>query len=328
MATDIQERQAGPQTRSNVLRFHFGSETHVEPGTDVERINQFAFYDIGRTLKQLASYQGAVHPTRVFSDVLSAGQAVSKLISGDPIPLGVSKGPADSLNAVIEAIMEAYFRETTPDGEKILKFPEETDASIPSFYLDWYRRSLHAFELVFGEEMREAATYFVPRRGIFYTPALVDGADETFPKDVLPLIPQKSRDEWCAAGRCIAFNILSASGFHVARAVEGMLEAYYTTFCGRSPPEGRSWGHLIGDLEGDKLTPKPNGKTLAEIRQMKDDYRNPLMHPRVVLSESDARMLFANGESVIIAMAQEIREIARTNGGVQPSLAVVEAASA
>ena len=39
---------------------------------------------------------------------------------------------------------------------------------------------------------------------------------------------------------------------------------------------------------------------------MKDDYRNPIMHPRVVLTESDARMLFNNGESLIIAMAQEL----------------------
>ena len=37
---------------------------------------------------------------------------------------------------------------------------------------------------------------------------------------------------------------------------------------------------------------------------MKDDYRNPVMHPlRVTLTESDARMLFDNGESLIIAMA-------------------------
>jgi hypothetical protein len=53
---------------------------------------------------------------------------------------------------------------------------------------------------------------------------------------------------------------------------------------------------------------------------MKDDYRNPIMHPRVVLTESDARMLFDNGESLIIAMAQEIAEIRLSSGGIQPQL--------
>lgn len=53
---------------------------------------------------------------------------------------------------------------------------------------------------------------------------------------------------------------------------------------------------------------------------MREDYRNPIVHPRVVLTESDARMLFANGESLIIAMAQELAEAAK---GVQTALVLV-----
>ncbi len=56
---------------------------------------------------------------------------------------------------------------------------------------------------------------------------------------------------------------------------------------------------------------------------MKDDYRNPIMHPRQVLTETDARMLFANGESLIMAMAQEIAEAANV---VQPPLGLVSPA--
>jgi hypothetical protein len=67
-------------------------------------------------------------------------------------------------------------------------------------------------------------------------------------------------------------------------------------------------------------TPCPLKKTLIELDQMREDYRNPIVHPRVVLSESDARMLFANGESLIIAMAQELAEAAK---GVQPTFALV-----
>jgi hypothetical protein len=65
----------------------------------------------------------------------------------------------------------------------------------------------------------------------------------------------------------------------------------------------------------------PQEKTIAELDQMRQDYRNPIMHPRVVLTEADARMLFANGESLIIAMAQEIAFA--TKSGVQPALALV-----
>ena len=72
--------------------------------------------------------------------------------------------------------------------------------------------------------------------------------------------------------------------------------------------------------------PAPAAKTLAELMQMKDDYRNPLMHPRVTLSETEARILFDNGESLIIAMAEEIKAI-REAGGVQGALAVVGGSS-
>ena len=67
-------------------------------------------------------------------------------------------------------------------------------------------------------------------------------------------------------------------------------------------------------------SPAPSEKTLAELKQMKDDYRNPIAHPRVTLSESDARMLFNNGESLIIAMAQDIRS---AQSGVQGGLALI-----
>jgi hypothetical protein len=54
---------------------------------------------------------------------------------------------------------------------------------------------------------------------------------------------------------------------------------------------------------------------------MRTDYRNPIMHPRVVLTEGDARMLFANGESLIIAMAQEIMTATK---GIQPLLELID----
>jgi hypothetical protein len=81
-----------------------------------------------------------------------------------------------------------------------------------------------------------------------------------------------------------------------------------------------NWGHYVAALEKlDDASPAPDPKTVSEIRQMKDDWRNPLMHPRVVLTEAEARMVFANGESLIIAMATEI---AKTEAGLQSSLSL------
>lgn len=220
----------------------------------------------------------------------------------------------------MNSLWNERFQMKDAEGKPSLRFPDEKDPPVKEWELNWIRSAVGEFETVFAEEMRETATYFVPRRGIYHTPALVDAADNTFPADLQPHIPQKAKDDWKAAGRCLAFNLLSASGFHVARAVEACLEVYYQLFSGKPGATLHGWKDYISALEKiaeKEPTPCPSKKTLTELDQMREDYRNPIVHPRVVLTEGDARMLFANGESLIIAMAQEIAEAAK---GVQQPL--------
>lgn len=294
----------------------------------MERIDQFSFYRLGQTLKQLGKYSGDVRPIDCFFDVWTAQSALESLLRGVPIPLGVSKAAAVALNAEVSRLFDEHFRSEKGIRTSSLRFPDESDATIPPYYWSIIESSLSKFETVFAAEMAETTTYFVPRRGIFFTPALVDVADESFPQHLGPVIPNKAKEEWRSAGRCLAFNLLSASGFHVARAVEGMLEVYYQTFYQQTDATLKTWGDYHDKLA--KLakaeppsSPKPSQKVLDELKQMKDDYRNPIMHPRVVLKEGDARMLWDNGESLIIAMAEELLTVKKVYGGVQAPLSFV-----
>lgn len=290
---------------------------------DVERIDQFSFYEIGQSLAKLSRYEGDVPAHVPIWDVWEGQKFLRALLNGIPIPIGVSRTKALEVLQSLDLISDTHFTQIDTEGKKTFKYPQPGDPPVPSWRWSLLNPVLANFETVFREEMRETAVYFVPRRGIFYTPALVDAADESFPKDLLPFIPQKARDDWKAAGRCLAFNLLSASGFHTARAVEATLESYYQLFSGRPGETLRSWHdykEALDKLIAAKSTPGPRSKTVAELDQMREDYRNPIMHPRVVLTEGDARMLFANGESLIIAMAQEIAEASL---GIQPTLSLV-----
>lgn len=294
----------------------------------MERINQFSFYQLGQTLKDLSKHKGDLKPFDCFIDSWSARESVRGLIAGKPIPLGVSKQAAIELETALSSIHAQYFETTNSDGKIGMKFPAEGDEPIPQWRWSPIISALARFETVFAAEMAETATYFVPRRGIFSTPALVDYADESFPAHLAAILPDKTKEEWRSAGRCLAFNLLSASGFHVARAVEGVLELYYQTFCGKEDETLKTWGNYHEKLSKKlgcdaAISPVPSKKVLDELLQMKDDYRNPIMHPRVVLRDSDARMLWNNGESLIIAMAEELQEISRSQGGVQRGLALV-----
>lgn len=259
----------------------------------MERINQFETYKLAQALtpiKALADKNSDLEPKSIDYMIWLAVRLTEQLIANNSIPLGVSKSSANELHEKLSELFQECRRAREP----------EEPALIPLWKLALLASTIEKFETVFGEEMAEAAAYVVPRRGIFYTPALVDAADECFPRDLIPHIPQKARTEWRAAGRCFAFNLLSASGFHVARAVEGVMEAYFQIFAKQPGKALKSWGDYLAEFEKMQkagITPLPEEKTLAEFKQMKDDYRNPIMHPRVVLTEGDAKMLFNNGES-------------------------------
>lgn len=272
----------------------------------MERIDQSEFYRLAVTLRA-AYVEGEQAAEDMLFPVLGARDAMAKLLKGNPVDLGASRGRADALFDVLQGLVVRYFTRTNEEGDPVLSWPED-GAKLSEYETRLIRQAVDNFEMVFSDEMRDAATYRVPQKGIFYTPKLVDSADETFPPEILSSLPQKTRDDWCAAGRCLAFSLLSASGFHVTRAVEGTMEAYYQLFAGKTGTLNSWYDYhkALRDLDDTAPYGKPSPKTLAELDQMRTDYPNPIAHPRVVLTEADARMLYANGESVIIAMAQEI----------------------
>jgi hypothetical protein len=291
---------------------------------DVERVNHYPLYELGKTLRHLIDVVSgdSIQARRLRYPLRSAIEAIDTLIGGSLFPLGISKGAAIELRKELQWIYDNNFVEIR-DGRRVSRMPESS-ATVESWEVAGINRALAKFETIFSTEMGDLATYFVPQRGIYSTAALIDSADQSFPPEIMGHVPEKARADWKAAGRCLAFNLLSATGFHVARAVDATLEVYYQTFTGNSGTLN-GWADYFKALNkviATGASPAPTEKTLTELAQMKDDYRNPLVHPRVTLTEVDARMLFNNGESAIIAMAAEIKA-AREAGGVQGSLAVV-----
>ena len=272
----------------------------------MERINDFALYELAGALKKLSNYNDTISKSDVWFEAQAAVLALDRLLVGFPINIEFSKPSAQVLK---KFLVKEFIN--NKDGEifNAIFPPKEEEEEVWGFTFSKYRELLLDFETVFGTEMRDAATYFVPRRGIYHTPSLIDRADDAIPEEIRDYVPKKSKEDWKSAGRFLAFNLHSASGFHVTRAVEGTLEHYYQFFCQEdSGTTLNGWSDYIVKLKGVTSNPKPSSKTLAELEQMKDDFRNPLAHPRVILSETDARMLFDNGEALILGMASEIKD--------------------
>ena len=283
--------------------------------SDVHKINQFTFYKLGQSLAGLHNFKSYANATANFDLMLVLWQSqreLDALLKGN-IQIQLSKATAQRLLSEVEKILAEYFPQREPNE----------NIQIPGWKLGTLSSHATTFETVFNEEMQETATYYVPRRGIYYTQALVDSADEQFPKELAQFIPDKAKDDWKAAGRCLAFGMYTASGVHVARAVEGILESYYQYFCAKPGATLNGWQDYFNALtkvaKDQAAMLKPSEKALAELLQMKDDYRNPLMHPRTVLGEADASVLFMNGASLITIMAQDLKP----SNNAQASLTLV-----
>ena len=108
------------------------------------------------------------------------------------------------------------------------------------------------------------------------------------------------------AGKCLAFDLATASGFHIARAVEGVLVEYLKLLCptiyADLKDSQRNLGYYI------KIAKENNGepKVCSSLDQFRDLHRNPLIHPEAVLTVDEAVTLLGIAQSTIVATILEI----------------------
>ena len=95
-------------------------------------------------------------------------------------------------------------------------------------------------------------------------------------------VPPFAINEFQAAGRCLAFGLCSASGFHSARAVECLLREYHRFYLPKQNSDAMSMGQMasaLGDMHDakKKAAVLPRQNTVRHIKDFADYDRNPLM---------------------------------------------------
>jgi hypothetical protein len=108
-------------------------------------------------------------------------------------------------------------------------------------------------------------------------------------------------------GRCLAFELPTASGFHTMRAAEAvLLDLRRAAGCAAGPQGGdRTWGAHLTALKG-----KIDAKLHHHLDGIKELHRNPVAHPEVTLTEEEAISLFNAGTDAIRLMLKEIEHLA------------------
>jgi hypothetical protein len=257
------------------------------------RISLAYFYRLGTELQKLRSLSNPIREWDARSILYSADTELAGLLANQFMhsSMRACYGPAQTLLRAIREITRRPWDRT--DQEKQLDFLD-----------GWAVVDAHnRFEVVFSAEMSVANTYWVTNKAAYDTVELISRGETLFPIDLPSKVPEAMYDVR-EAGKCLAFELSTAVGFHALRAVEAVLRRYWKAVSGGAAhPAQKNIGVYLKKMEKEKYG---DAKVIAVLTQIKDLHRNPLMHPEDQLTIDDAIALIGIAQSAIVAMLKEL----------------------
>lgn len=171
---------------------------------------------------------------------------------------------------------------------------------------DAYRlhQAVSAFETVIAAEFRVTPIFLItPKRG-YDLNVLLSTGHTMFPDDFSTKIPEAALDAVLGA-RCLALEMPTAAAFHFHRVNEAVLRKYWDALRPGKPHPGNK---TIGDyLRALGQARKGSTKVKATLRDIKDLYRNPVLHPEYHLENVDeAIALFNSVHTAVVLMLKVI----------------------
>ncbi|WP_105439784.1 hypothetical protein [Neorhizobium sp. T25_13] len=286
----------------------------------MKRINLFEYFELA---EELSSAKATVASNKIKGGSLYFGLVglLPKIEAflAEPNGFNTCKHSASELKENVQNWLEDnIWKSGTP-------FP---DAKFDEEFSGWQYRhitsKIDTFRSVFEAECRDVDVYSVGQIAIYKTRDLVANASHVIPEAFRDGMSSEALKEFDDAGRCLAFDLPTACGFHALRGTELVIEDYLKAF--GVTKKMVSWNEYIKAAEAladDKRPePKPSKKVTAMLDRMKSLDRNPLMHPRDELDTAGADHLFS---LAAITVAEMIRDIRRVKG---PGIVALIAAQA
>lgn len=271
----------------------------------MKQINTYALYQLATQLEPLKSLP--LKGVEVSKDshgytLFFTRHWITQFFIRQPVlPLEVSTDAAKDLLESIQGVVSKVFADQ----------PEE----IYDYELANIRTKLTNLETVMALELQRHQTYLVSQIGGYSMPLLATKAEVNILEDALAVIDDQAKKDFREAGRCLAFEVPTAAGFHAMRATENVLRQFYMELTGKTV-DRIEWGPCVQELKKAKADPK----VLQVLDQIRDLHRNPLMHPQDFLSMKDAIGLFDIAKSAIGALAEQIANLSGDKSASAPAI--------
>lgn len=139
---------------------------------------------------------------------------------------------------------------------------------------------------------------------------LLSNVSELFAPGVCEKLPEVARYDLSEAGKCIAYECPTAAAFHLMRATESVLRAFYCQLVQRNRIQSMMWGAVVQDLRSKrKFKGHEAYSTLfANLDNIRVSFRNPTQHPDKIYDTQEVQDLWGLCVDVINRMAKDLPE--------------------
>jgi len=189
---------------------------------------------------------------------------------------------------------------------------EKFEEDLANWQWSHITRKIDAFRSVFEAECHDIDIYSVGQIAIYKTQALVSEGSSIIPEEYRRDVSEAALSEFNNAGKCLAFDLPTACGFHALRGLELVMDDYLNGF-GVNTEKLKNWYAYIEAtkelINDEKAVNKPSQKVAAMLDRMRDLDRNPLMHPRDTLDTNGADQLFKLAAITVGEMVRDLKRL-------------------
>jgi hypothetical protein len=194
------------------------------------------------------------------------------------------------------------------DTELIKLSTEPWDEILDRSKIEGFKDQIQHFETVLHDELAKLPAFICEDEllGNLSVDKLLKGAQNGYSSLAREVLGDGCKAEIDEAGKCLAHERSTASGFHILRSVEMAVKQYLLKVPGFvMPPLNRqNWGEYIKLL-------RENGaakEVTDTLQAIKENHRNPLMHPEDTLDLPEAVTLMSLCQSMSEMLVSDMKK--------------------
>lgn len=196
--------------------------------------------------------------------------------------------------------------------DKILKKKWEKDNIVATSILEELIPILKAVDTTLDAELNIKIAYLPTEEIRFSHELLTQDIWKLFSQGTFQKLPPLAKFDFQESGKCLVFNLFTASAFHALRWTEEVLKYYYKEFTWNDPTDKDTWWDYVRKIQ-ESINKKLNKMTAPEelienLDWLRKYYRNKTQHPTLKYSSDDAQDLLSTCVKSVNMMMKDITE--------------------